>query len=238
MKRFQHIVLTLATISVVAGCSPGSAPALPFPAPPWKKTPPIPRPKPRPPGTIIRSTRDPKDAEFRAALQLMRKGKVAEILQMLEEDPELNTWEHQDNGGLLNAAAPSGQILVVEYLLEHGSNPNTRNTYGATPLYNCILSPGNIDGDYAGIVGLLLAHGADIDARFYPLNILKNLDEIEISHKDTMLEFGEKMQRSKWLHSISRNAVMARLREHEGLPVDAMLPMNATPLYQQLRKSK
>lgn len=237
MNRFLRIVLTLAMTSVVAGCVPGGTSALPFPAPPWNTTPPIPRPKPVPPGTTIRSPVDPKDAEFQAAYRLMRKGKMAEILRMLEEDPELITWEHQDNGGLLNAAAGYGHIQIVEYLLEHGANPNTRNQHGVTPLYNCVISQGDAGGDYVGTVDLLLAHGADIDARFYPLSILKILHGIEVTHKDTMLEYGEKLQRSKWNHSISRNAVMARLREHMELPVDAMLPLNATSLYQQLRKS-
>ncbi len=233
-RLILSIVIAMAIFGL-PGCGPGSAP---FPAPPWKAAPPIPRPKPRPPGTIWHSPVDPKDAEFQAAAQLMSKGKVTETLRMLEENPELITWEHQDGGGLLNTAANYGHITIVEYLLDHGANANTRNSWGATPLYFSVIGSDYVDRDYVGVMDLLLAHGADIDARFYPLTVFTHLHGIEITHTDSMLDFGEKLQRSKWNHSIVRNAVMARLREHLDLPVDAMLPLNATPLYQQLRKSQ
>lgn len=236
-SRLEIVVVSLALYSLV-GCGPGGAA---FPAPPWKAAPPIPRPKSLPPGTTIRSPVDAKDAEFKAAFRLLPKGKVAELLQMLEDDPELIRWEHQSFGGLLNVVAGYGQILIVQYLLEHGANPNSRDMFGATPLHECLISAGSIGVhgtvDFAGIVDLLLTHGADINATVYPLTDRSHTGAIEVSHKDSLLEIGEKLQRSKGNHSIVRSAVMARLREHLDLPVDAMLPLNATPLYQQLRKS-
>lgn len=236
------VMMMTFVIIILNGCGPSGTPALPFPAPPWKKTLPTAGPKPQSPGTTIRSPVDEKDPEFNAAYRLMEKGKVAEFLLMLEDDPELIGWEHQSAGGFLNVAAGYGQILIVQYLLEHGANPNSRDMFGATPLHNCLIRAGNIGlqrtVDYVGIADLLLTHGADINATVYPLTDRSHTGAIEVSHKDSLLEIGERLQRSKGNDSIVRNGVMARLREHLELPVDALLPLNATSRYQQLRKSK
>jgi len=58
---------------------------------------------------------------------------------------------------LLYHAVRRGSVEAATFLLEHGADPNIRETqYGWTPLIKCIRATNNLD-----FVRLLLRHGAD-----------------------------------------------------------------------------
>lgn len=71
---------------------------------------------------------------------------------------------------LLSLAVQVEKAPLVQLLLERGANPNLRDSNGATPLmrfpgnYNHYYDTGTTNGPREGqIVGLLIAHGAQID---------------------------------------------------------------------------
>jgi hypothetical protein len=174
----------------------------------------------------------------------MRRGEFDRVMQTLEEHPDLITSKHSQKGTLLFRALGRRGNVLAKYLLERGADPNATSYWGGfTPLASCVEMAGSLDlpqpegvvvsCDYLGAVELLLAHGADPNRARFPLGI-----HLAAGHpkqqSESLLEGGERLQRSKFDHSTKRNAVMACVRDHLGLPVDAMLPLNAPSFYRDI----
>lgn len=79
-----------------------------------------------------------------------REGDIEAVLQALEA----SSSEPETLGRPLYFAAQRGHLEVVELLLEHGADANTRFTYGS-PLHTAARS------NYADVVAILLEYGAD-----------------------------------------------------------------------------
>ncbi len=242
--RFPSLMLLL-TILTIAGCKPG----------PQSVAAPL-RPAPRgfsnnqlgiptatsvgiPPPAEVVPPRGLKDDEFEKLERQMDEVAVDEAIQLLENRPEMIGLQHSTKGSLLQHAVVTGRTQLVRFLLERGANPNERVMWGFNAVLNCICSvgynrleidgPGRICSDE--ILELLLLWGADPNATSNLFHLTLQTEQGEIKPTDTMLEVGEKFQRCRFHHSIDRNAVVARLREGLGLPLDAMLPLNANSLY-------
>jgi hypothetical protein len=72
----------------------------------------------------------------------------------------------RDGRPALNEAARSGELAIVELLIVHGANVNTKDKHGATPLAYATTSPfykkmrSYFEDDQAKVVELLRQHGA------------------------------------------------------------------------------
>ena len=64
-----------------------------------------------------------------------------------------------EGGTPLHIAADRGYLRIVEFLLEHGANPNMKNNYGRTPLHIAAMY-GHLE-----VVEFLLEHGANPNVR-------------------------------------------------------------------------
>ena len=108
------------------------------------------------------------------------------------------------------------------------------------------MPPGvaTFQGRAKGVVGkppvvetVLLNHGASPKLMGYQFSSIANPDgtfkteRTLILSADTLIKLGIKYQRSPNDHSIARSWLIAHLRDHMDLPVDAMLPLNANSLY-------
>jgi ankyrin repeat protein len=81
--------------------------------------------------------------------------------RLVRENPEL-IERGRATGGVLHLMAKRGSVAAVQWLLEHGADPNTRWAHwdaDVTPLHLAILQ------DHADVVRLLLANGADPSIR-------------------------------------------------------------------------
>ncbi len=194
-----------------------------------------------PPGATPIPPPDPRQAEFDALKRMIFRGREDDAIATLESHPE---WVHYCNattGSLLTAAAGCGRIRMVEYLLDHGADPNVRTPLCPTPLDACLCSAINADEArrqgvvypverYDAVFELLLARGANPNVRM-PLYMKMFTEYDVITAADDLFEIGMKLQRSPTAHASQRNAMLAALRHHRGLPVDAMLPINADSRY-------
>lgn len=97
------------------------------------------------------------------------KGDLAAVKEKVEQDPDL--VRQTKGGGLtpLHYAAQNGQIKVIDYLVEHGAEVDTRTTRGRTSLHEAA------NYSWPEAVERLIALGADVHARDYfnstPLHI-------------------------------------------------------------------
>lgn len=179
-----------------------------------------------------------RDTEFDAISELIRRGDLDEVVQILEDDPSLITYHHSQQGTLLFRTLGIRGNELAKYMLERGADPNAVPFWGGNPLCGCVAAAGCRElpqhgggtGDYLGAVELLLAHGADPERARFPRGVTLGAGW---SHRPTesIFEGGERLQRHKHNQTIERSVILARIREHMGLPVDAMLPQNTNSLY-------
>jgi uncharacterized protein len=89
-------------------------------------------------------------------------GSVERLAERLEHDPEqVHAFSH-DGWTPLHLAAFFGQTAAAELLIARGSDPGarSRNATGNTPLHAALAGH-----EQPALVHLLLAHGADVNAR-------------------------------------------------------------------------
>lgn len=172
------------------------------------------------------------DASFEQLRELLIRGREDDFIQALETEPRLVDYRHRQLGSLLIWASWAGRLTCANYLIEHGADANIITSMGATTLSACIDGADSVPPtvDPWGVIDLLLRNGADPNVIAIRRFTWNTETEVIIA-TDTYLEFGVKLQRSKSAHHINRNAVLSCLREHLGLPCDAMLPINANSLY-------
>jgi hypothetical protein len=85
-------------------------------------------------------------------------GDAAKVQALLKPGVDINALDGKYGCTPLAAAANNGQAETARFLLEHGADPNIRDTKGMAPIMHAITA-GN-----AAVVEALLAHGADPDA--------------------------------------------------------------------------
>jgi ankyrin repeat protein len=97
------------------------------------------------------------DDELFFAVQICDIDRVRELL-MMGADPNVK----QGSLSALHMVAMADESIcagILELLLEYGADPNVRDSVGATPLHDAVLS-GKINA-----VKKLLEHGADVNVR-------------------------------------------------------------------------
>lgn len=91
---------------------------------------------------------------------LAKVNKVQENLQAVEaEVQKLDKNLRQPGGNELVLAATQGNTAGVRLLMEHGADPNGRDSYGTSPLEAAAL------GGYDGVVHELIQRGADVNGK-------------------------------------------------------------------------
>ncbi len=191
-------------------------------------------------GRIPMPSPDPRDDEFGKITRQIYKAEDDEVLSLLEAHPEWIRYCNANLGPLVAVAALSGRVPMVKYLLDHGANPNALNYWNQSPLELC-LGNGQFAEQFrkAGLdveqrraditFELLLAHGANPNT---PKSTFSHvMTEGGLTSGNDLLDFGVQLQQSRNWHGVQRNAMLASLRAYRGLPVDAMLPLNADALY-------
>jgi len=84
------------------------------------------------------------------------RGDLAEVKRLVIDcGANPNGQSTVEGGTPLHTAADRGYLRIVEFLLEHGANPNMKNNYGSTPLHYAAMY------GYPEVVELLLEHGAN-----------------------------------------------------------------------------
>ncbi len=88
--------------------------------------------------------------------QAIQRGDTAAVKRLLSQGVSANSQDFEGTPALM-AAALYGTADSIQLLLDHGANPNSRNSAGATPLHWAVPD--------AAKVKRLLAAGADANAR-------------------------------------------------------------------------
>jgi len=248
--RYVSFLVVLFMVALASGCGQRPQPATPPPIPSLMsisrlftnsvsvvnvgvKPPPPPQNGIVPPG--------PLDDEFDALVKQLDQVTVEEAIEILRNQPKLIRYHHSWKGTLLFNAIRRGRSPLVQYLLDQGVDPNARTRHGFHPLQYCFeaLRFKQLAVDGTGrvcvdeVFDLLLKAGADPRSTSDLFHFHISTENDVIKPTDTILEVGEKYQRCHHNHCMERNAVLARLRDALGLPVDAMLPINANSLYLQ-----
>jgi ankyrin repeat protein len=87
------------------------------------------------------------------------KGRNGIVRELLSNGAHGKYWDKElHHGSALQLAAAGGHVLIVDLLIKHGANPNTRGQQG-TPLQSAIAS------GHEGIVRSLIKAGADISSK-------------------------------------------------------------------------
>jgi uncharacterized protein len=110
-------------------------------------------------------------------LYAARQGNIEAALALLNGGANINEASGSEQTTPLVMAIANGHLDFAKVLLEHGADPNLANEEGLTPLYATIdvkwvpreWSPEPLVGqektDYLQLMQLLIAHGADVNAR-------------------------------------------------------------------------
>jgi len=95
--------------------------------------------------------------------ELAHEGKLFEVTEMVKRYPRLILSEtyNSSNTTPLHAAASSGHVDVVQFLLDKGADINSKDQYGQTPLHDAA------DNGQKRMAKFLLDNGADVDARMH-----------------------------------------------------------------------
>lgn len=188
---------------------------------------------------------EPLDREFSLVSSFIFDGSESQAIKVLKEHPDLAKYRHPRAGTLLNAAAARGRAKVAEHLIRRGADPN-ESVDGRTPLHICILfcttgletpDQGFRPIDYSEIFDLLLRKGADPKkceiVGGEPFATSNPGEIVLIPSEEPLLSLGVKLQilQGYTPNTQARNVLLARLRDYMGLPVDALLPLNAESLY-------
>ena len=101
---------------------------------------------------------------FHCMCNAVRKGDVATLARFVEMGESVNQRDGRGTG-LLHWAVRNERLCVIRWLLTHGAGVSAANDDGFTPLHDaCLLSNRTSARTVSDIIGLLLAHGADINA--------------------------------------------------------------------------
>ncbi|HEV2611530.1 MAG TPA: ankyrin repeat domain-containing protein [Noviherbaspirillum sp.] len=93
----------------------------------------------------------------------------AEVLQYVHNHPELiNARDESTDHYLLERAAFTLRLDLVEALLGLGANPNQLDPAGQLPLHSAIEAYWDNPRKSLALTKLLIDHGADIENRGYP----------------------------------------------------------------------
>ncbi len=85
------------------------------------------------------------------------------VCQTLVSDPLLVQERYTYNRALLHEVAGQGSLLIVEFLLQLGADPNARDQWGHTPLY--FVGNASHGANGADVVHVLAQSGADVNAQ-------------------------------------------------------------------------
>jgi len=85
------------------------------------------------------------------------------VCQALVKDPLLAQERYTYNRTLLHEVAGQGSLLIVEFLLHLGADPNARDQWGHTPLY--FVGNASQGSNGADVVHLLAQSGANVNAQ-------------------------------------------------------------------------
>ena len=85
------------------------------------------------------------------------------VCQTLVSDPLLVKERYTYNRTLLHEVAGQGSLLIVEFLLHLGADPNARDQWGHTPLY--FVGNTSHVSNGAGVVHVLAQGGANVNAQ-------------------------------------------------------------------------
>jgi hemoglobin len=85
------------------------------------------------------------------------------VCQMLVSDPLLVQERYTYDRTLLHEVAGQGSLLIVEFLLNLGADPNARDQWGHTPLY--FVGNASHGSNGANVVHVLAQSGANVNAQ-------------------------------------------------------------------------
>lgn len=180
---------------------------------------------------------DPRDEEFSKLKRLIATCDEDAAIAYFDQHPDLIDYCNPQSGTPLGLATGHGLTRLAAFLLDHGANPSQLNYWGQSPLELCLFGAQTTgrDGEADNLrpvdkaFELLLDHGSDPFARKSPHVQVRT--EHGVTAETDLLDFGIALQQSPADQCIQRNVMLAALRARRGLPVDAMLPVNADSLY-------
>lgn len=118
-----------------------------------------------------KTRRSPQERAFKAARKAVREGNLAALTGLVKSPKQANWYASDRAWCLLDEAVKADSPAMVQWLLEHGANPNMLFLHDKP----FDLSKGPVKGTYFSpfasaithgnkqIVELMLAHGADIN---------------------------------------------------------------------------
>ena len=110
----------------------------------------------------------------------VRANNINELINLIEQGTDIN-WQDSKMEGVtaLHEAARKGNIEIVRYLLQNGSDINSKNYNGLSPLHIAAYCGENV------IVNTLIAEGADLNAKAKD-NITPLHTAASMGHTDTV----------------------------------------------------
>ncbi|MBF0315665.1 MAG: ankyrin repeat domain-containing protein [Oligoflexia bacterium] len=105
---------------------------------------------------VLQKQKSKDEKQANKVIELIRKGKVGAVMEMIRQDPEVVVLRDEAGSTLLMHAVQSGQEELVNFFIENGANINAKNTKGVTPL----MFAAKKGTQSEAMVALLLAKGA------------------------------------------------------------------------------